>query len=72
MIVELPVAMLACARMGAIQWADALPKTRSGKIMRRLLRKISAGQVNDLRDTTTIADPSVVYALVQGRLTIKA
>ena len=72
MIVELPVVMLACARMGATQWADALPKTLSGKIMRRSLRKICAGQVDDLRDTTTIADPSVVDTLVQGRVTIKA
>ncbi len=56
----------------AIQWADSLPKTRSGKIMRRLLRKISAGQVDDLGDTTTIADPSVVDTLVQGRVVLNA
>jgi len=50
-----------------IQWADALPKTRSGKIMRRILKKVAAGEINDLGDTTTLADPSVVEALVAGR-----
>jgi acetyl-CoA synthetase len=50
-----------------IQWADGLPKTRSGKIMRRILKKIAAGQINDLGDTTTLADPSVVDVLVKGR-----
>ncbi len=51
-----------------IQWADGLPKTRSGKIMRRILKKIAAGQVNDLGDTTTLADPSVVENLVKERI----
>jgi acetyl-CoA synthetase len=51
-----------------IQFADALPKTRSGKIMRRILTKISAGDVGNLGDTTTLADPSVVDALVKERL----
>ncbi|MFX1559264.1 MAG: acetate--CoA ligase, partial [Promethearchaeota archaeon] len=51
-----------------IQWADALPKTRSGKIMRRILKKIAAGQVDDLGDTTTLADPTVVETLVKGRI----
>ncbi|MFH0822719.1 MAG: AMP-binding protein, partial [Pseudomonadota bacterium] len=55
----------------AIQWADALPKTRSGKIMRRLLRKIAAGSVEDLGDTTTLADPTVVNMLVTGRVEVK-
>jgi acetyl-CoA synthetase len=50
-----------------IQWADGLPKTRSGKIMRRILKKIAAGQISDLGDTTTLADPAVVDVLVKGR-----
>ena len=48
-----------------IQFADALPKTRSGKIMRRILTKIAAGNVDELGDTTTLADPSVVNTLVE-------
>ena len=55
------------ARPDAIQWAPGLPKTRSGKIMRRILRKIAAGDVQDLGDTTTLADPSVVDDLVANR-----
>ena len=51
-----------------IQFADALPKTRSGKIMRRILTKISAGDVEHLGDTSTLADPSVVDTLVKERL----
>jgi acetyl-CoA synthetase len=51
-----------------IQFADALPKTRSGKIMRRILTKISAGDVANLGDTSTLADPSVVDTLVKERL----
>lgn len=50
-----------------IQFADGLPKTRSGKIMRRVLTKIAAGDVHDLGDTSTLADPSVVDTLVEGR-----
>ena len=50
-----------------IQFADALPKTRSGKIMRRILVKIAAGDGHDLGDTSTLADPSVVETLVKGR-----
>jgi acetyl-CoA synthetase len=50
-----------------IQWAPGLPKTRSGKIMRRILRKIAANEVKDLGDTTTLADPSVVTQLVDNR-----
>jgi acetyl-CoA synthetase len=50
-----------------IQFADALPKTRSGKIMRRILNKIAEGKINELGDTTTLADPSVVEKLVEGR-----
>ncbi len=48
-----------------IHWAPTLPKTRSGKIMRRILRKIAAGEYKDIGDTTTLADPSVVDKLVQ-------
>jgi acetyl-CoA synthetase len=51
-----------------IQFADALPKTRSGKIMRRILTKIAAGDVSQLGDTSTLADPSVVDSLVKERL----
>jgi len=51
-----------------IQFADALPKTRSGKIMRRILTKISAGDIGNLGDTSTLADPSVVDTLVKERL----
>jgi acetyl-CoA synthetase len=54
----------------AIQWADGLPKTRSGKIMRRLLKKIAAGTVEDLGDTTTLADPTIVAHLVSDRVSI--
>ena len=52
---------------GKIQFTPALPKTRSGKIMRRVLKKIAEGDVEDLGDTSTLADPSVVEALVVGR-----
>ncbi len=51
-----------------IQWADGLPKTRSGKIMRRILRKIAANEHDQLGDTSTLADPSVVDKLIQERL----
>ena len=50
-----------------IQFTPALPKTRSGKIMRRILRKIAEGDISDLGDTSTLADPTVVDALVEGR-----
>jgi len=50
-----------------IQFTDALPKTRSGKIMRRILKKIAAGDIRDLGDTTTLADPTVVESLVAER-----
>ncbi len=50
-----------------IQWAPGLPKTRSGKIMRRILRKIAADEISDLGDTTTLADPAVVDDLVRHR-----
>ncbi len=50
-----------------IQWAPGLPKTRSGKIMRRILRKIAAGETDGLGDTSTLADPGVVDELVATR-----
>ena len=50
-----------------IQWAPGLPKTRSGKIMRRILRKIAAGEIDSLGDTSTLADPAVVADLIAGR-----
>jgi acetyl-CoA synthetase len=51
-----------------IQWANALPKTRSGKIMRRILRKIAENQPDQLGDISTLADPGVVSTLVEQRL----
>jgi acetyl-CoA synthetase len=51
-----------------IQFTEGLPKTRSGKIMRRILRKIAEGDVHDLGDITTLADPGVVESLVTGRV----
>jgi acetyl-CoA synthetase len=51
-----------------IQWADGLPKTRSGKIMRRILKKVAANDVGNLGDTSTLADPSVVDDIVKNRL----
>jgi acetyl-CoA synthetase len=51
----------------AIQWAPALPKTRSGKIMRRILRKIAANETDNLGDVSTLADPAVVGELVSNR-----
>jgi len=52
----------------AIQWAPGLPKTRSGKIMRRILRKIAANETDQLGDTSTLADPTVVTDLVENRV----
>jgi acetyl-CoA synthetase len=52
----------------AVQWAPALPKTRSGKIMRRILRKIAANETDSLGDTSTLADPAVVTELVENRV----
>ncbi len=51
-----------------IQWAPGLPKTRSGKIMRRILRKVAADEVDALGDTSTLADPSVVDNLIENRV----
>ncbi|MGH8187338.1 MAG: AMP-binding enzyme, partial [Steroidobacteraceae bacterium] len=55
-----------------IQWAPGLPKTRSGKIMRRILRKIAANEHDQLGDTSTLADPGVVDNLVRERLNVPA
>jgi acetyl-CoA synthetase len=54
-----------------IQWADGLPKTRSGKIMRRVLKKVAANDFKDFGDTSTLADPSVVDTLVENRKLLK-
>ena len=51
-----------------IQWSPGLPKTRSGKIMRRILRKIAANEFDALGDTSTLADPGVVDDLVDNRM----
>ena len=56
------------AKPDFIQWAPGLPKTRSGKIMRRILRKVAANEVDDLGDTSTLADPSVVEDIISNRL----
>ncbi|MFL0800384.1 MAG: acetate--CoA ligase [Agarilytica sp.] len=58
----------AIAKPDCIQWAPGLPKTRSGKIMRRILRKIGANELENLGDTSTLADPSVVDDLIENRL----
>ncbi len=55
------------AKVNIIQWAPGLPKTRSGKIMRRILRKIAANEIDALGDTSTLADPSVVDHLIENR-----
>jgi len=55
------------AKVSIIQWAPGLPKTRSGKIMRRILRKIAANEIDELGDTSTLADPSVVDDLTANR-----
>ncbi|MEC9133798.1 MAG: acetate--CoA ligase, partial [Pseudomonadota bacterium] len=57
------------AKPDAIQWAPGLPKTRSGKIMRRILRKIAANELDNLGDTSTLADPNVVDDLIANRIT---
>jgi acetyl-CoA synthetase len=58
----------AIARPDLIQWAPGLPKTRSGKIMRRILRKIAEDDFTNLGDTSTLADPTVVDDLVENRM----
>ncbi|MGB0188769.1 MAG: acetate--CoA ligase, partial [Aequoribacter sp.] len=67
-LVDLCVAEIGpIAKPDVIQWAPALPKTRSGKIMRRILRKIAENELDSLGDTSTLADPSVVENLIQER-----
>jgi acetyl-CoA synthetase len=68
-----PSAQAACrrcigahARVDVLQVVSGLPKTRSGKVMRRILRKVAEGETSALGDTTTLADPAVVAAIVQG------
>ncbi|MEG7521947.1 MAG: acetate--CoA ligase [Chromatiales bacterium] len=56
------------AKVNIIQWAPSLPKTRSGKIMRRILRKIAANEIDALGDTSTLADPTVVEHLIENRV----
>ncbi|MEE4073361.1 acetate--CoA ligase [Pseudomonas viridiflava] len=56
------------AKPDHVQWASALPKTRSGKIMRRILRKIACNELDSLGDTSTLADPGVVEDLIDKRL----
>ena len=55
------------ASPGKLQFVPGLPKTRSGKIMRRILRKVASGEIDQIGDTTTLADPSVVDDIVKGR-----
>ena len=55
------------AKPDLIQWAHGLPKTRSGKIMRRILRKVAGGEFDNLGDTSTLADPSVVKDLIENK-----
>ena len=61
----------AFAKPDYIQWAPGLPKTRSGKIMRRILRKVAANEITDLGDISTLADPSVVDDIIKNRLNKK-
>ena len=56
------------AKPDKIQFVRGLPKTRSGKIMRRILRKVAEGELSQLGDTTTLLDPTVVEEIIQGRL----
>ena len=56
------------AKPDFIQWAPGLPKTRSGKIMRRILRKVAANEIDNLGDTSTLADPAVVDDIIANRL----
>ena len=58
------------AKPDLIQWAPSLPKTRSGKIMRRILRKVAGGEFDNLGDTSTLADPGVVDDLIKNKLSL--
>ena len=59
------------AKPDLIQWAPGLPKTRSGKIMRRILRKVASGEFDNLGDTSTLADPGVVDDLIKNKRDLK-
>src|SRR5881409_3856142 len=67
LVIHVRKAIGALAAPDVIHWAPALPKTRSGKIMRRILRKVAAGEFDQLGDISTLADPSVVDQLVQEK-----
>ena len=58
------------AKPDLIQWAPGLPKTRSGKIMRRILRKVAGGEFDNLGDTSTLADPGVVDDLIKNKISL--
>ena len=58
------------AKPDLIQWAPGLPKTRSGKIMRRILRKVAGGEFDSLGDTSTLADPGVVDGLIKNKISL--
>ncbi|MCB1667997.1 MAG: acetate--CoA ligase [Porticoccaceae bacterium] len=60
----------AIAKPDLIQWAPGLPKTRSGKIMRRILRKVAENELDTLGDTSTLADPSVVNQIIDNRMNL--
>lgn len=62
----------AIATPDILHWTDALPKTRSGKIMRRILRKIATGDTSNLGDTSTLADPSVVDTLIEEKSVVSS
>ena len=56
------------AKPDVIQFAPGLPKTRSGKIMRRILRKVASNDIDDLGDTSTLAEPAVVDDIIENRV----
>jgi len=58
----------AIAKPDKIQFVSDLPKTRSGKIMRRILRKIAEGETANLRDISTLLDPGIVEEIIEGKL----
>jgi acetyl-CoA synthetase len=60
----------AIAKPDYLQWSPSLPKTRSGKIMRRILRKIADNDLSSLGDVSTLSEPSVVDDLISGRLNL--
>ena len=60
------------ATIDVIQWAEGLPKTRSGKIMRRILKKIAANKLDELGDTSTIADETVIARLISNKIDISS